>query len=61
MTLLVIIVVLLVVGAIAAAMGAFDRPARRVVRQVPVEPTRVAPTRTVTTERTVVSDEPPTL
>jgi hypothetical protein len=62
MTLLVIIVVLLVVGAIAASMGAFDGPRRRrVVREVPVETTRVVPTRTVTTERTVVSDDTQTL
>jgi hypothetical protein len=51
MTLLVIAVVLLIVAAIAASMGAFDRPARRVVRHVPV-----APTRTVVEERTVVTD-----
>ena len=61
MTLLVIIVVLLVVGAVAAALGTFDRPSRRVVRQVPIETTRVVPTRTVTTERTVVTDDSPTL
>jgi hypothetical protein len=61
MTLLVIVVVLLIVGAIAASMGAFDSPRRRVVRRAPVETTRVVPTRTVTTERTVVSDDTPTL
>ncbi len=61
MELLVIIVVLLVVGAIAAAMGAFDGPRRRVVRRAPVETTQVVPTRTVTTERTVVSDDTPRL
>lgn len=51
MTLLVIVVVLLIVGAIAATLGTFDRPRRRVVRQV-----EVAPTRTVVEERTIVTD-----
>ncbi len=51
MELIVVAVVIMIVAAIAASMGAFNRPGRRVVRQVPV-----APTRTVVEERTVVTD-----